>query len=444
MKGADLTTGSLKRHLWTIAFPASLGFFFSTMYNVVDTWFAGAFVSTEALAAMARSFPVFFLFVITLEVGLSVGVSALVANAIGAGDREHAKRLTAQSLVVSLVASSLTMVIGFVSAPYLFSHFLGAEGESLELVLSYIYPLFWGCIPLTVGFTINGALQATGDTHTVRNISIAGFLLNFVLNYALVGPLGLAGIGWATTIIQVLNLFYFAWRLRGSGLFGRESWAMMRPRWKVVKEILAQSIPATMNMATVGVGIFVITSFVSAYGEAVVSAYGVATRIEQIVLLPCIGMNSAVLSITGQNIGAGHYARARQVLSLGLRYGSVIMIGGGILVYLLARPLMAIFTEDAEVIQFGVQYLRITVFLFLGYMVLFMSVAYLQGLKKPMFAFYMGLYRQVLMPILVFSMVVRVWQMDVVVVWWSIFFINGSAALICYAYAMHVGRKLPA
>ena len=444
MEGADLTVGSLRRHLWNISFPASLGYLFSTMYNVVDTWFASE-ISEAALAALGFSFPAFFLFLITLHAGFSVGVGAVVSHALGAGDRAEARRLTAQGVFLSLVGSAAIMAIGFLISPWLFGTVLKARDEALDQALAYMNPIYLGGVPLVVAFAMNGALQASGDTVTIRNVAIASFFLNIGLNWLLIPHFGIAGIAWATTIIQFLNLAYIGYRLGKARLFTRACWRQLRPSWNVTCDVLGQSVPATLNMVTIGFGILIITRFIGHYGETTVASYLAATRIEQLVLLPCIGMNSAVLAITGQNAGAFKISRARKTLHLGLRYGAVIMVVGGVLVWVFARPLMRAFQpagDAAEFVQIGVTYLRITVFLFLGYMVLFMTVAFLQGLKKPVFAVAIGLYRQIAMPLLAMSLVVLVWEKEAVWVWWTVFAINWSAAIVSYLYAVWAGRRM--
>lgn len=440
----DLTSGPLSRLLVKIAVPSSLGYLFSTLYNVVDNIFAGH-ISDGALAAIGRSFPVFFLFIITVDVGLAIGMSAIVSNALGAKDHEKAKLYTAQGLGLGILLAFVAMIAGWLLAPPLL-RVLGAEGEELTLALVYIGPLMVAGWFIIVGFTMNGALQATGDTITVGATSLFGFIANIGLNWIFVHPLnmGLRGIGIATLLITAINCVIFAWRLRASGLYDFRSFRALIPQAEPMREVLKQSLPATLSMTTVALGIYIITGFVAkAGGSDAVAAYITATRIEQLVLLPCIGMNAAVLAITGQNAGAGLFSRAVGILKLAMKAGTISMLLGGVLVWFIARPMMAVFTDSEPIISIGVEYLRITVLLFLAYMVLFLVVAYLQGLKKPMFALWVGIYRQIAMPLLVFSLLVFVFDAPVRALWWGIFVINWSGAAVTLFYAWRVSRSLP-
>jgi len=439
----DLTEGPLSKWLFRLAVPSALGYFFSTMYNVVDNWFAGKMLGGLELAAIGRAFPVFFLFIITVDVGLSIGISALVSNALGAKDRKLAETYTAQGLGLGMIAATLMVVIGLIGSPFLL-RVLGAEGEELTITLAYIVPLLFAGWFIIVSFAMNGALQATGDTITVGAVSLFGFLANMVLNWLFIElGYGIRGIGLATLVITFINCGIFGWRLRRSGLYDFTSLRALVPRPGPIKEVLRQSLPAMLSMTTVAGGIFIITYFVAKVGGSdAVAAYITATRIEQIVLLPCIGMNAAVLAMTGQNFGAGLLHRARGTLVVALKVGTVFMLGGGVLVWFIARPMMAVFTDDAGIIQIGVTYLRITVLLFLGYMVLFLVVAYLQGLKKPMFSLWIGIYRQLVMPVLIFSVLLHWFELPLVGLWWGVFAINWSAAFITLGYAWWVSREL--
>ena len=128
LKSEPLTEGSIPKHIRNIALPMSIGFFFNTMYNVVDSFYAGR-VSTSALAALALSFPVFFI-IIAISEGIARGSSALIANAIGAKDVEKEKLLSGQVFSLGLICALSLTVIGLNVAPPLF-RILGAEGRLL-------------------------------------------------------------------------------------------------------------------------------------------------------------------------------------------------------------------------------------------------------------------------------------------------------------------------
>jgi len=188
----------------------------------------------------------------------------------------------------------------------------------------------------------------------------------------------------------------------------------------------------------VAAGVFIITFFISKFGQAGVAAFGIATRIEQMVLIPTIGLNIAVLTLTGQNNGAGKLDRVRAAWKKSLWYGFLMMLIGTILVLVFSRQLIVLFTADDMVIGPAIQYLRISALIFFAYVILFTTVALLQGLKKPMYAIWVGVFRQIAAPIPVFWLLSVLLQWELLGIWWGIFFIAWSSALFTLWYGKRI------
>ena len=435
----DLTARPIPFLVKNIAIPASVGLFFHTMYNVVDTFFAGR-VSTQALAALSLSFPAFFL-IIALGSGLGVGATALMGNALGAKDSNKASVLAVQGLVVSLGAGIMISGGGILISPFLFRS-LGATGQYLHLCLLYMNIIFAGAAAFMLVYMSNAILQAQGNTRPHRNFLMAGFVANCVLDPWFihgglgVPAMGIGGVALATVLIQFGGGLYLSFRAWQSGLLKLERFSNLLPRWGVISEIARQGLPSSLNYMTIGLGIYVITFFVSDYGSVAVAAYGAAMRVEQIVLLPSIGLNIATLSLVAQNRGAGLQGRVWESMRVALNYGARIMAVGTVLVLLLARPLMSFFTDDQTVINIGTTYLRIDALVLYAYVVLFVHVAALQGVKRPMFGVWVGLLRQILFPAVVFYLMTKVFNVGLLGIWWGIFAITWAAAF----GAAYVGR----
>ena len=207
------------------------------------------------------------------------------------------------------------------------------------------------------------------------------------------------------------------------------------PRKAAYIELAGQGIPASLNMMTIAVGVFVITYFISIFGKEGVAAYGIATRIEQIALLPSFGLNIAALTIVGQNNGARKFDRVRETVNKSILYGISIMTIGTVGVFCFAAPLMGVFTTDPIVMSIGATYLRIAAFIFQAYIILYVSVSCLQGMKKPLYAIWVGLYRQIAAPVMIFFGLVHLLGFGIVSVFWGIFGITWSAALFTLWYA---------
>ncbi len=440
-----LTTDPISQLTWRIAVPMSVGMFFNTMFNVVDTVCAG-WLGTDALAALSLSFPVFFI-VMAVGSGISQGTTALIANALGADDRPEARRVFAQSLVFATVAGLLLSFAGWLAAPWLFRQ-LGAEGGYLRTALAYMNVILAGGVFFLLQMVLNSALAAQGETRVYRNFLIAGFFANVVLNPVLMWgwtglpPMGVSGLALATVLVQIGGVI-FMWRsVTQSKLLQGIRRADFRPQASVLRRIAGQAVPAALNMLTVALGIFVITWFVKHFGKEAVAASGIATRIEQIALMPAIGLNAAVLSIVGQNHGAGLPHRVREAWITNIKIGAGLMFLGGFLIWLLRDPAMRLFTNDASVIGHGRDYLLIASVTLAAYPILFVTVFAMQGIKRPAYGLWIGLYRQIAAPLVVFHTLAFTLGWGIWGVWWGICFVTWSAALFALGWGWKkIGRS---
>ncbi len=200
-------------------------------------------------------------------------------------------------------------------------------------------------------------------------------------------------------------------------------------------------------MIFVAVGIFVINAFLKEFGTNVMAVYGVGTRIEQIVLLPVIGLSIAASAIIAQNNGAKYFNRVRETYKLSLWYGSIVLIPMAIIIWLVSDRLYPLFITSenpetaAEIVRLGREYTTVILGLFWGYIFLFITISALQSVKRPMFGLWMGLFRQVILPIVAFTLVLRSGG-NYLDIWWSIFGIVWFSAIIAIVYGMRVFRSL--
>lgn len=443
-KSGGLTAAPIPRLIKLIAIPASVGFLFNTLFNVVDTYFAG-FISTEAIAALSLSFPVFFI-IIALGSGISTGATALMANALGAGDIKSARFYSSQAIGFGFLISFFLTWLGLAFSPALF-RLLGAGDLYLSLALSYSNVIFYGSIFFLLNFILSAILTAQGDTKTYRDLLIIGFFLNLVFDpwfiYGGLGlpALGLPGVAWATIFIQFLTMLVLFYKISQSHFFCQDCFSMLAPRLNYYRAIAAQGFPASLNMLTIAIGVFTITYFVSRYGHLSVAAYGIATRIDQLAILPAIGLGTAALVLVGQNNGAGLFSRVKEVVKKSLLYGFYVVMFGMVIVWLFARQLMGFFSADQAVVSIGAGYLRISAPIYFAYIILFIAVSALQGLKRPLYAIWIGLYRQILAPLCFFWLLTKALDWRLNGIWWAIFISTWSAAVITVIYLRSVLKK---
>jgi putative MATE family efflux protein len=441
----DLTTGKITDHLRHIAIPASIGFFFNTMYNVVDTLFAG-FISTEAIAALSISFPVFFI-MIAFVTGLSTGASTLISNSLGQGNFREIRKITAQIFAFAVVTYIFVAPICLLVSPYLFQ-LLGAHGQYLDMAVSFMNIIFIGSFFFILLYSANSILLSHGNSRVMRNYLIGGFFLNTALDpWFLFGgmglpAMGLAGIASATVTVMLVGCVYIFYAIIKDGHMDGITIRDYIPQISYFKAIAKQSLPASFNMMTIGCGIFVITYFVKNFGETAVAAYGICVRIEQIALLPTIGLTMAALSIVGQNNGAGKIERVRETIRQATRYGLLVIGVGAACMFFFPQQLISLFTHDPSVIEIGKGYLRIAAFISGAYVLLAVNVSALQGMKKPMYPMIIGVVRQIVLPLVIFYTMTHIMQFGITSIWYSIFVINWSAAVLTFFDCRYVVQNI--
>ena len=445
LKSIDFTSAPLPELIRRLAVPASVGFIFNTLFNVVDTYYGGR-ISTAALAAMGLTFPVFFI-ILAMGMGMGTGTTALISQSLGAGRHDEADKIGYQAVTFSVLNSIFLTIFGLMAAPSLFM-MLGATDNYLEISVKYMDTILYGTVFFLINSILNSLLTARGDTKTYRNYLIAGFVLNLILDpwfiYGGFGfpALGIRGIGFSTVIIQILGTFYMVYVTRKLKVFHHARINDFIPQRKYFSALFGQGFPASLNMLTVAIGIFVITYFASHFGKEAVAAYGIATRIEQIALLPTIGLNIAALTLAAQNMGANCPERVYESWKLNIRYGLIIITVGSVSVLIFARQLIQAFTADVQVIEIGVEYLRIASLFFFAYIFLNMSVSTLQGMKKPLYAIFVGVYRQILMPLPLFLLLAIYLEWGTRGIWWGIFAVNWSAAIFTFFYTRNQIKRV--
>lgn len=438
----DLTKGSINEHIKTLAIPSSIGYFFHTMYNVTDTYFAGM-LSTEAIASLSLSFSIFFA-ILAVAGGMSQGVSALVGNAIGEKKSQQTKQLVLHAFFFAIFLALFLTTVGLLSAIPLLK-ILGASGEYLDEAYAYISIILYGSSFFIGVMFCNALLTSIGDTKSFRNFLVVGFFLNVVLDFWFVKgglslpPLGIRGIAFATILIEALGFFYLFYKLKCSVLL--EDMPSFTFDKNIIYSFFTQGLPATTNMVLMALGMFIITYFISIFGAHVVAAYGIAVRIEQIALLPSIGLNVAVLSIVSQNNGAKLYERVKECVYSAQKIGFVIWIIGMLFIFIFGKTLLGFFSQDMKVIEAGLGYLYVCAFCLYAYMLVFINIALLQGIKQPALLIYLSLFRQLIVPVLVF-LILRYFELKLIYYWVAIGAFIWLSALFIVWYKERKLQKL--
>jgi len=436
-KTNELITKDINKLIIQIAIPSSIGMFFNTMYNVVDTFYIGQ-ISTEAISALTYSFMIFFM-LLSISFGLSSAITAYVGGALGKHKRNMARIYASNGISLFLIIALILSVISFLFLEYIFV-LIGATGIVLEYALEYTYIILLGIFPMLIGLGANAVLVALGDTKSYRNILIIGFILNvildplFIYGFYFIPALGLSGVAIATVLIQCTTLSYMLYKLYKTNLFDTSKFFKSSPNIKAYKHLIKQAIPASTNMLLGSFGSMITMYFVSTYGFKAVAAFGIGYRVEQIILLPMLGLNTAVIAIVSNNFGAKNFNRIDEVIQKALKYGYIMSAVGVVLIALFGKYMIMIFDTDAQVVDIAYTYIIFESFIFFSFMTLFVSNSTLQGIKNPFMIPYVSFYRQIFMPLIFFSLVVHFFDLPIIYLWISMFITMTSAAIFMKIY----------
>lgn len=442
----NILTDNLPGLIKRIAIPASIGFFFMTMYNVVDTFFAGM-ISTNALAAMTLCFPLFIV-ILALGNGIGTGTSALVTNSIGAGKEKEARRYVSQAISFGIIVSVSISVLGLLFSKSVF-RLMNATPEVISLAQQYAVVLFAGATFFIMTYILNSVLMARGDTKSFRNVLIGGFFLNilldplFLFGWFGLPKLGLTGIALATILIQAASMIYLLIKVLDSGLFSLKEFTQeYLPVKKFFRAIAKQGFPASVNHLSMAVGMFIITYFLARFSTAAVAAVGISMRLEQIAVMPAIGLNIATITLVGQNNGAKQFARVKETVRLAIRYGFLFTLSMSILVFIFARHILSIFTSDPAVLTIAITAARVASLYISAYIVYGVSISALQAMKRPYFALWGSLGRQLIGPLIFFPLFAYVFGWGLSGIFWGMFVIAWTMSGIALLYTKRVFHSL--
>jgi len=432
----DLIKDNIPKLIRKIAVPASVGTLFQTLYNVVDSFFAGK-ISPEALSALSKSFPIYFIIVGTC-IGVTVASTSLIANSIGESNEEKTLNYFTHSIYYGIIVSIIIAFIGLTYADNIFD-IMVTSPEVKSLGLEYTNIIFIGSTVFILVVCLNALLHAEGDTKTYRNLLILSFFLNIILNpififgFLFIPAMGLKGIAIATIISQFISLLIIFLKILKNKRVKQLVSKHFNPKFEYFKNLLFQSVPITVSISASSFAFTVVITYVGNFGEYAVAGYGAGERFVHVMLLPVLGLNTAIVSIIGQNFGAKNYDRIKEAYYTAIKYGVSIMIISGFIVYFIADIIIGVFSNNLDVIESGKQYLKIQTFAFPAYTIFFMCNGFFIGLKKAEYAMASNLIRNFAIPVIVYYIAIKLTVSLTTFFWlWSLSNIAYSTLILLF------------
>ncbi len=358
----DLTSGSLHRNIWRLALPMILEMGVINISQILDTLWVSQ-LGSAALAAVTISITIRWM-LNSLANGLGIGGMAVVARRSGERDRAAAEHAAWQTILLGLVLSFVLGVLGALLARPLLM-FLGADAEVLPLGLTYLRITMGGLFTLILIFVINSMLRGAGEARLAMNVLFLTTAVTVVSEYVLIfgwGPfpaLGVAGSAWGTVLGFGAGVaLQFTVLLSGRARIGINL-RDLRPDFPLMLKIIRIALPSTVQMTLRSSSRLVVVGLVGLYGTFAMAGYGVANRLLLIALIPSFGLGNAASTLVGQNLGARKPGQAERSAWWISAYTAGYMAVAAALLFVFARPLTKLFDPTPQVVEIGVECMRI-------------------------------------------------------------------------------------
>lgn len=422
----------------SMSLPMVLSMMVNSLYNIVDSFFV-AQISEDAMTALSLVYPVQN-FVNAIGIGFGIGINAVIAIHLGAGDEKKANMATTQGMLLALIHAVILTVAGIAVMPGFLRMFTSSE-KVIDLGIRYSVIVFLFTFAIVLGVAFEKVFQAVGAMKVTMLSLMCGCIANIILDPVLIfglGPfpaMGIEGAALATGLGQVLTLViyiavYLRWPIRV-----KICRKYCRPDRRMIARLYAIGIPATLNLALPSLLISALNAILASFSQKYVLVLGIYYKLQTFLYLPANGFVQGMRPVIGFNYGAGEHRRVKQIYRIVLCMSGLIMIFGTIICLAVPEKLMELFTQNEETIRAGETALRIISAGFIISAVSVTSSGALEGLGKGVPSLVISLFRYVLVIIPAAYILSRIFGAVGV---WHGFWI---AELITAAVAFAVYRK---
>ncbi|MFD1628120.1 MATE family efflux transporter [Azospirillum griseum] len=400
--------GPIAPTMLRLAVPTILVLVLQTLVGVAETWFV-SFLGTDALAGVALVFPAFMLMQMMANGGIGGGVSSAVARALGAKRHDDAEALMWHAVVLAGAFGILFTVGALLAGPMLYQA-MGGTGPTLIAALTYSGIVFAGSIPIWITALMSSALRGAGNVTVPARVISSGTVLLILLSPALIfgwGPLprlGVAGGGVAVVVYYLFAALALTLYLRSSQ--SRLKLRVVPLRAGLFKDILGVGFLSAIGTVQVNLTVTFVTAAVGRFGADAIAGYGIASRLDYIQIPLIFGLGTAMVTMVGQNMGAGQVARARRVAWIGAAFAFGATEAIGLAAALFPQAWIGLFSDDPQVLAMGTLYLRTVAPVYgavgLGLALYFAS----QGAKRVLFPVLAGTVRMIIAAFIGWSAVI--------------------------------------
>ena len=441
----DLSVGAISGHFRRLAIPAATGVVVSSLYNVVDNFFAGLH-SVEGLAVLSLATTVIFLLTV-VSFAMNAAIVALIGNALGAQKIAYAKRLASQGLSYAVFLSLVLAAVFLALAPLLVGA-ISTPGNLRESAIDYLNVAILSTPFFIVAFSANGILMTQGRTVPMLCAQIASCFVNIGLNPlfmfgipGVIPGMGIIGIAVSTLVCQAGVMVFILKQTLNSQLMHEGGSTIYRPIRADFAGITKMALPIGIGYILIVIGIFIVQAYLKRFGPGAIAAFGIGFRLQQILLMAGVAMAAALRAIASRNFGARNYDRVREAFRFCIKTGVGFMLMAALLLWVGGRPAMVLFTDDTEVVRIGAEFLKVYGLLLPVHFLTFSMHSLLQAFKRPAITLCVNIYREILGMAIFPAILVIALGLDTLGVWLGVAASAVTACLLALLITMRVARK---
>lgn len=357
-KTTIMTEGSIWKKLLMYSIPLILGNLFQQLYNTVDSIIVGNYIGSEALAAVGSSGSIINL-LIGFCVGASAGAGVVIAQFFGAQDKEGVRKAVHTTLAIAIAAGVVMTVVGILLVPFLLRA-MGTPEEVFGQAVTYLQVYFGGIFFSVIYNMSAGVLNAVGNSRRSLIYLMIAAVSNIFLDLLLVVVLkmGIVGAALATDISQLLSCIFILLFLTRSQEIYRVCLREIRFYERMPSKIIKIGLPTGIQHVVISFSNVLVQSSVNSFGAAAMAGFAAYIKIDGFNILPVMSFSTAATTFTGQNIGAGKYDRVKRGMYVSLAMGIIYTIATGILLLIFAPQVIGVFTDNQEVVTYGVYIMK--------------------------------------------------------------------------------------
>ena len=357
-KDVDMTTGNITRHIISFALPLLIGNIFQQLYNTVDTWVVGKFVSNEAYAAVGTVGPIINM-LIGFFMGLSSGAGVVISQYYGAKRFAEVEKTVHTAIAMTLILGIAFTGLGLFMTPYMLTLMKTPENVLPEST-AYLTIYFSGILGLMLYNIGAGILRAVGDSKRPFYYLVVCAVMNTVLDLVFViqFKMGVKGVALATILSQATSAILVMITLLRTDECIRLRLKKLRLHWEMLKKIFRVGIPAAIQMAITAFSNIFVQSYINFFGDNCMSGWTTYAKVDQLLFLPMQSIALASTTFVGQNLGCNQVERAREGVRKALIISLISTVVLMVPVLIFSPEIVAFFNSKHEVVQYGSMLLR--------------------------------------------------------------------------------------